>query len=198
ALAQTAPTNYCDFLELAVASAASDFPAPKQGRQFFAFSADAVRLIKQPELDFFHSPLNELRELNDLADEATTAARQNDPRKCCKVMNRIAPQTTPASVAVAGPDGLPCVGAPAETQARKQALLNIFIEVPLCERPPPAAPPPTTAEAQPLQHLLHCTTSDAEHIVDLVPDREAAAPFDATPGGHLRPRGVVAELGKLA
>eukprot|EP00959_Pyramimonas_sp_CCMP1952_P219430 4587887-Pyramimonas_sp.AAC.1 len=49
ALAQTSPAYYYDFFELAVASAASGFPAPGQERQFFALSADTVRLVKQKQ-----------------------------------------------------------------------------------------------------------------------------------------------------
>eukprot|EP00959_Pyramimonas_sp_CCMP1952_P047457 990352-Pyramimonas_sp.AAC.1 len=35
-------------------------------------------------------------------------------------------------------------------------------------------------------------------MMDLVPNRKAAPPIDTTPDGHPRPRGVVAELRKMA
>ena len=107
-----------------------------------------------------------------LADEATEAAKLNDPRKCYKLIGRIAPKPTSASVTVIGTDGKTCMYAETEVIARKQALLEIFrgSEIPMTARPTSAAPPAGTEGAPPLAQLASCTTAEVTKIVNLMPN----------------------------
>ena len=138
--------------------------------------------------------------VQNLADEATTAAKQRDMRQCFKLINKIAPKPSPAMVTVNSKEGQPCMDAAAETIARKEALQDIFqaVEIDMQARPAMETTPEPPPVAERLPHLDQCTIEQVESMIHRMPNFKAAPPIDQEEAGQPRPRGAVAELWKLA
>ena len=121
--------------------------------------------------------------VQDLADQASSAARAGDIRQCYQLINRIAPKPMAATVTVNDAEGRPCMKVQAESDTRKLALVEMLTaaEIDVEARPPTSTDPTTPVSpdqlvASDVDHTLRCDLKDVEGVNFKMPNNKAAPP----------------------